>query len=144
MAAFHTITAQAQVLLVEDDAATREMLATALRVSGYQVRTAADGLAGLRLLDSCEPAVVVLDLALPIASGLEVMRELRVAGRKRDVPVIGISGHDDILKLAAATSDFFATLAKPFEPAVLVRTVERALRQQQVQAGLGAVEPPED
>ena len=55
----------AQVLLVEDDDSAREILAKALRMTGYQVRTAADGLAGLRLLEAFEPDVVVVDLVLP-------------------------------------------------------------------------------
>ena len=57
------------MLLVEDDDSAREIFAKALRMTGYQVRTAADGLAGLRLLEVFEPDVVVLDLVLPIASG---------------------------------------------------------------------------
>ena len=117
------------------------MLAAALRLSGYAVRTAADGLAGLRLLDAYEPDVVVLDLALPIATGLDVMREIRGAVGKHGVPIIAISGFDDILRKAQETSEFFMTLAKPFDPEVLVHAVDQAVRYYQVQAGLGRTEP---
>lgn len=108
------------------------MLSTALRMQGYQVRMAADGLAGLRLLEAYEPDVVVLDLGLPIASGFDVVTELRAIANTRATPVIAISGLDQQLKLARQSSEFVATLPKPFEPETLVRAVERALRRYQV------------
>ena len=118
----------AQVLLVEDDDSAREVFATALRMTGHHVRTAADGLAGLRLLEAFEPDVVVLDLALPIASGFEVLDELRAAERTHHVPVIAISGSDTGLQQARRNPEFFAILAKPFDPQNLVRLVDRAHR----------------
>lgn len=110
----------------------REMLAAVLQMAGYRVRTAADGLAGLRLLEAYEPDVVVLDLGLPIATGFDVLRELRMVTRTRVTPVIAISGFEDQLKLAKGTPEFLATIPKPFEPDTLVRAVDRALRQNPV------------
>ena len=114
-----------QVLVIEDDAAMREMIATSLRMRGFFVREAADGLAGLRLLEAYEPDVVVLDLGLPIASGFDVMKELRAVVSTRMTPVIAISGFDDQLKQAKDSPDFIAALSKPFEPESLIRAVER-------------------
>lgn len=118
-----------QVLIVEDDDTAREMLASALRLTGYQVRTAADGLGGLRLLEAYCPDVVVLDLELPIASGFEVLDEIRGSATTKHTPVIAISGLDRAVTQAKANPDFFATLPKPFEPEALVRAVTRALHQ---------------
>jgi CheY-like chemotaxis protein len=117
-----------QVLLVEDDESAREIFAAALRMTGHKVRTAADGLAGLRLLEAFEPDVVVVDLALPIASGFEVLDELRSARRTHHTPVIAISGNEQDLRQAWANPQFFAILAKPFDPQRLVRMVDRAHR----------------
>jgi CheY-like chemotaxis protein len=117
-----------QVLLVEDDDSAREVFAAALRMTGHRVRTAADGLAGLRLLEEFEPDVFVVDLALPIASGFEVLDELRSAERTHDTPVIAISGNEQGLRQARANPEFFAILAKPFDPQRLVRMVDRAHR----------------
>lgn len=117
-----------QVLLVEDDDAAREMFAAALRFGGFHVRTASDGVGGLRLLESFDPDVIVLDLGLPVASGFEILHELRAGGQR--TPVIAISGHDRGVRLAKANPEFFATIPKPFEPETLVRTVTRALRLQ--------------
>ena len=115
-----------QVLIIEDDAAMREMIATSLRMRGFHVREAADGLAGLRLLEAYEPDVVVLDLGLPIASGFDVMKELRAVATTRLTPVIAISGFDDQLRQAKESPEFMAALSKPFDPEALIRAVERA------------------
>jgi DNA-binding response OmpR family regulator len=129
VAASYPLTTQREILIVEDDDATREMLATALRMTGYRVRSAPDGLAGLRLLEAYEPDVVVLDLNLPIATGFDVLTELRAVAKTRWTPVIAISGMDASLKAARANGEFVTTIPKPFEPEAIVRAVERAIRQ---------------
>ena len=129
MTSSSSLTAQKEILIIEDDEALREMLATALRMAGFHVRTAGDGLAGLRLLEAYEPDVVVLDLNLPIATGFDVLNELRAVTKTRLTPVIAISGMDQYLKAARDHGDFVATIPKPFEPDTVVRAVERALRQ---------------
>jgi DNA-binding response OmpR family regulator len=120
----------AQVLLIEADDSARELFAKALRSTGYRVRTASDGLAGLRILETFEPDVVVVDLAVPIASGFDVLNELRSAARTHRTPVIAISGDERTLKEARANPEFFAILQKPLDPQNLVRTVERGHRAQ--------------
>jgi two-component system OmpR family response regulator len=120
-----------QILLVEDDETARELLAAALRLRGFHVRTAADGLTALRLLDEFEPHAVVVDLLLPMASGFEIMHELKTATSTRSTPVIAISGDDHNVRLAREDPGFFATLQKPFDPEMLVKTVTRATRLQQ-------------
>ena len=131
MSIFQPHNSHAQVLLVEDDEAAREMLAAALKLRGFHVRTAGDGLGGLRLLDTFDPDVVVLDLSLPIASGFEVLHEIRAAMATRKVPVIAISGHERGIRLAKENPDFFVALQKPFDPETLTNAVTRAVRQQQ-------------
>jgi CheY-like chemotaxis protein len=120
--------AAAQVLLVEDDDSARELLAIALKMTGCHVRAAADGLAGLVALETFEPDVVVVDLALPVATGFELLDELRAARHTHDTPVIAISGNERGLQQARSTPGFFGVLAKPFDPQALVRMVERAHR----------------
>jgi len=115
-----------QVLLIEDDAGMRTMIATSLRIRGFHVREAADGLAGLRLLEAYEPDVVVVDLGLPVATGFDVVKELRAVASTRMTPVIAISGFEDQLKVAKESLEFIAALSKPFDPEALVRAVERA------------------
>ena len=120
------IPANGRVLIIEDDTGARELLATALRLTGYVVRTAPDGVSGLRVAEDFDPDVVVLDLGLPLASGFEVLHELRSLPRNHDTPVIAISGLESGVKLARENPEFFETLPKPFDPDALVRAVKRA------------------
>ena len=129
MTSSSSLTAQKEILIIEDDEPLREMLAPALRMTGLHVRTAGDGLAGLRLLEAYEPDVVVLDLNLPIATGFDVLKELRAVAKTRLTPVIAISGMDEYLKAARDHGDFVATIPKPFEPDTVVRAVESAIKQ---------------
>ena len=93
---------------------------------------AGDGLAGIHLLEAYAPDVVILDLGLPIASGFDVLEEMRAIAMTRRTPVIAISGRGEALKQARANPEFLATLSKPFDPETLARTVDRAVRQIQV------------
>ena len=130
MAASMPLAAVGQVLLVEDDDAAREMFAAALRLAGYHVRTASDGVSGLRVVEFFDPDVIVLDLGLPAATGFEVLHELRSDPRTRRTPVIAMSGHDRGVRLARANPEFFAILPKPFDPDALVQIVARALQHE--------------
>ncbi|HXA84358.1 MAG TPA: response regulator [Candidatus Dormibacteraeota bacterium] len=66
-----------QVLIVEDDAAVRKSLALLLKVSGYEVSTAANGVEALALLKSGLPAVLLSDLYMPEMSGFELLSVVR-------------------------------------------------------------------
>ena len=123
-AGFPDIHSKCKVLLVEDDEAALAMYASALRMEGFYVRTAADGVAALRILESFDPDVVILDLKLPMASGFEVLHELRATRVK--LPVIAMSGHEPGLELAKRNPDFFAALRKPFDPNDLIGVTRRA------------------
>ncbi len=82
----------AHILVVDDEPAITDLLATALRYMGYQVTTVASGLAALDAAATAAPDLVVLDVLLPDIDGFEVCRRLRAA---RDfVPVIFLSARD--------------------------------------------------
>ena len=100
------------------------MYATTLRMEGFHVRTAPDGLAALRILESFDPDVIILDLRLPIASGFDVLKDLRA--NRVLLPVIAVSGHEAGLEEAKRCADFFAALRKPFDPNELVLVTRRA------------------
>jgi two-component system, OmpR family, response regulator len=82
----------AHILVVDDEPAITDLLATALRYMGYQVTTVGSGLAALDAAATAAPDLVVLDVLLPDIDGFEVCRRLRAA---RDfVPVIFLSARD--------------------------------------------------
>lgn len=118
---------QQSVLVVDDDDAVRDLVATVLGDAGYTVHTAPDGRAALRLLDRHEPDVVVLDVQMPHLDGLSTCSRLRRDDRTARLPVVLISaqpveGH----QLAACRASAF--LPKPFDIADLVDEVDRLAR----------------
>jgi DNA-binding response OmpR family regulator len=88
---------QNQVLLIEDDAWIRSFLRDVLTDAGYLVSEAADGETGLRMLREQRPDVVLLDLAMPDVTGVEVLRRLRSDRLSRDIPVLVISAYTRVL-----------------------------------------------
>ncbi|HLH24293.1 MAG TPA: response regulator [Chloroflexota bacterium] len=116
-----------RVLVVEDEAPVRELLAYVLRDEGHEVVEARDGAEALRILDSYpDPAaaicVILLDMMLPRVGGLQVLQHL--AERGRYIPVIAMSASRRHLQQAEAHGAH-ATLSKPFELDAVLAAVER-------------------
>ncbi|HMA33638.1 MAG TPA: response regulator [Chloroflexia bacterium] len=82
------------VLVVEDDAPTREVLRRTLEGAGWQVREAADGQAALDQVAAAPPALILLDLLLPIVDGFGVVAALQASPPGRQIPVIVITARD--------------------------------------------------
>jgi CheY-like chemotaxis protein len=112
------------VLVVEDDAATREMYRQALAASGHRTIAVADGLGALRHIEGDRPDVVVLDLMLPSVGGHDVYRELRAHPETCDIPIVIVTGSD---ARDLEPNDFRFFLRKPVSPDTLTRIVEDAL-----------------
>ena len=121
------------VLVIEDEASSRELFATALRQAGWNVRSAVDGLSAVRVVELFTPDVIVLDLLLPGASGLAVIDRLRSLATTKTTPVIAMSGNESALDQARAHPEIVATIRKPFAPDELVRAVARAKRYTAIQ-----------
>ncbi len=85
------------VLIIDDDAWMRSVIAEFLLDEGYVVDEAADGATGLHMAEALEPDVVLLDLALPVRSGLEVLRRLKERSATRHIPVIVVSAYATLL-----------------------------------------------
>lgn len=79
------------VLVVDDDEATRALLAEVMADEGVAVVVAANGVAALRLVAEQRPRVVVLDLMLPAMDGFEVLRRLRADSATRHIPIIVVT-----------------------------------------------------
>jgi len=116
------------VLLVEDDRATREMFDYALRLAGFAVSAAADGLSALRILDQhFIPSVIVLDLDLPQVSGTDVHQEIVSHAETQAIPVVVVTG-----TTWQAPLGVFRTLRKPINSDVVVSVVQQALSAQEI------------
>lgn len=115
------------VLVVEDNAETRDIWFTILDAHGYRVVQAENGVEGVRLAREERPDVILMDYSLPQMDGWEATRRIRSEPVTRSIPVIGVTAHayvaDRENALRAGCTDF---LTKPCEPADILNAVRRA------------------
>lgn len=120
----------AQLLVVEDEEAIREMLAMSLEQAGFCVRCAEDAQQAQDLLDELPPDLIVLDWMLPGLSGVEWARRLRRDEQRRAIPIILVTARgeeeDKIRGLESGADDY---VTKPFSPRELVARVKAVLRR---------------
>lgn len=125
----------ARVLVIDDDADIRRLVAELLRRAGLLVEQAEDGRAGLRALHNTPPDLVVLDVSMPDLDGWETLERIRDLS---EVPVLMLTARGAELErvrgLKAGADDY---VVKPFGRQELVARVQALLRR----AGPGAVEP---
>ena len=115
----------AKILLVEDDEMNRDMLSRRLLKRGYEVVIATDGQQGVDLARSEDPAIVLMDMSLPVMDGWTATRELKDDPATADIPVIALTAHamsGDEEKARAAGCDDFDT--KPVELKRLLGKIE--------------------
>lgn len=113
---------QDYVLVVDDDESVREVIAAVLQDEGFPVATATNGREALDRIAERRPAVVLLDLQMPIMSGWEVLSELRAA--ECPVPIVFMSAGYRV-KTEAERHHADAYIAKPFDLNELLRIVGR-------------------
>jgi CheY-like chemotaxis protein len=114
-----------RVLLIEDDAWIRTFLRDVLSDEGYLVIEAADGRTGLRLAFEESPDVVLLDLAMPEFTGMDVLHGLKHLPRTRAIPVLILSAYGAVLG-AADLASVAGVLAKPTDVPTLLAALQKA------------------
>lgn len=117
-----------RILTVDDETSLTELLSMAMRYEGWEVHTAASGLAAVRTARDVRPDAIVLDMMLPDFDGLEVMRRVRTD--QPDVPVIFLTAKDaldDRIGGLTAGGDDYVT--KPFSLEELIARLRALLRR---------------
>ena len=118
------------VLIADDDAVSMYLLRHCLTSAGFRVCCALDGREALAMMKDESPALVILDVMMPVMDGLEVLRHAKASPDLAAIPVIVVTSREqdsDILeavKLGAA--DY---LVKPFMPTELLTRVARIIEQ---------------
>jgi two-component system alkaline phosphatase synthesis response regulator PhoP len=118
----------ARILIVEDEPGLVLTISDLLTAEGYEVSTAADGLAGLSMASEQQFAVIILDVMLPKKTGFDVCRELRQRGV--DSAILMLTAKTQVVNrvvgLKLGADDY---LAKPFEPTELLARIEALIRR---------------
>lgn len=119
-----------RILVIDDDPAISEIVATNLEMAGYDVSRADDGIKGQALALQLNPDLIMLDLMLPKVDGFTVCQRLRRDERTADIPVLMLTAlaqpQNQVDGLNAGADDY---LTKPFELEVMLARVRALLRR---------------
>jgi len=123
-------THQPRVLVVDDEAAIREMIQYALERAKMDVLTAADAQEALVRISEARPDIILMDWMMPGVSGVELTRRLRKDSYTEDIPIIMLTAKvtedDKVTGLEAGTDDY---VIKPFSPRELLARIRAVLRR---------------
>ena len=129
--------ASGRVLVVDDNKVIRQLIRVNLELEGLEVVTAADGAECLDVVHQVRPDVVTLDVVMPRLDGLRTAARLRADPRTRDLPLAIVSACTQYEVDSGLDVGVDAFLAKPFEPAELVRLVRQLIEQKRKQKQSG-------
>lgn len=127
-----------RVLVVDDELDMRTFITTLLETNGYKPLSAEDGIQGLEIVRRNKPSVVILDIMMPKASGINMYRELKTDPALKHIPVIMLSAiskktffhSQKILNEYKGESipEPAAYIEKPPEPEELLEAIQNSLR----------------
>jgi CheY-like chemotaxis protein len=113
-----------KILVVDDEPDVRDFLCTLLEDSGYETRTAQDGIAAMDLIEREQPDLILLDLVMPEETGTGLYRKLHHRKEFKAIPVIIISG---VAGRNVAVSKAVPVFEKPIDKEGLLRAIEGLL-----------------
>ncbi len=118
-----------KILIADDNRQIRMLVSAALRSSGYELIEAEDGEAAIESAVANHPDLILLDVTMPKLNGFEVLHFLRKRTDTDAVPIVMLTTSAQQTDLDRGRAEGAnAYITKPFEPAELRRTVERALQ----------------
>lgn len=123
------------ILVVDDDHNVRHLLNLFLRSLGYSIVTAENGKAALDLLGTTPVDLILLDMMMPVMTGLDLLKELKANPAFAELPVIIISSESDVDNIATCiqlgAEDY---LSKPFNTTILSARISRSLENRRLRA----------
>ena len=123
------------ILIVEDEQSQREILCYNLEADGYEVLSAENGEEALLVVDEASPDIILLDWMMPLVSGIEVCRRLKLNRETREIPIIMLSARseevDKVRGLETGADDY---MIKPYSVIELLARVRGQLRRTRASA----------
>lgn len=117
-----------RILVVDDELDIRESLVKILQRRGYDVASASDGAAALKLINEFRPNLIILDVMLPDMDGTDIAKTIGSDMATQNIPVIFLTGLISKEKQDIATShDIYITIAKPVDKDEILKAVKKAL-----------------
>ncbi len=114
------------ILVIEDSKTSRKVISLVLKRQGYEIVEATTGTEGLTKLTHLLPDLVLLDVMLPDMDGYQILSKIRSDDRLKEVPVVMLTGKrssvDRMKGIASGANEY---LTKPFDPAKLIKVIER-------------------
>ncbi len=113
-----------KILIIDDEPTFVKMISARLSANGYEVVTASDGEAGLRLIEVEKPNLIVLDVMMPMMDGYTFIRELKGTREENPIPVIVLTAKErmeDLFKVEGV-DDY---MLKPYEPSELLQKIKK-------------------
>ena len=114
-----------RILLVDDDPALRTLLRTTFEVADVDVAEAESAAAARREIERAKPSVIVLDVNMPVTSGLDLCRHLKNDPATAEIPIVMLTGSDGGTAADAKKAGADAFVRKPFSPLELLSVAER-------------------
>jgi two-component system, chemotaxis family, chemotaxis protein CheY len=117
------------VLIIDDSVEIQMLLKMLLESKGYHVDCSLNGEEALNLLSLQQelPALILLDIQMPVMDGLSFLNRLKAASRIRGIPVVLMSGEEDILR-TGTLANVRSVLKKPLDIMSVLRTVEGIIK----------------
>jgi CheY-like chemotaxis protein/two-component sensor histidine kinase len=128
-----------RIVIVEDNADTREMLRCLLAMDGHEVAVAADGLSGVDAILSLRPDIALVDIGLPGIDGFELAEQVRAADRNRQIRLVAVTGYGQIGDMQQAlNAGFDRHLVKPVKHEALIEVLGELVAAPPVQNRLAS------
>jgi DNA-binding response OmpR family regulator len=124
-----------KILVIEDEPALLDIYATKLRLNGFEVVTAQDGIEGIESAIHDDPQLILLDVLLPFKDGFEVLKDVKSHPKTKNIPVIilsNLSQEYEVKRGLSLGAECFLTKAN-LTPARVVEEVRRVLASKTVQ-----------
>ena len=114
-----------KILVADDNQNIRELVVLLLQLNGFEVKSAVDGITAIATAHSEKPDLILLDIDMPGMSGLEVCRRLQKTEATHEIPIVFLTGNDDIQRGIVAGAKGY--IIKPCSIDEIIDTIHLAL-----------------